>query len=416
MLRILFISAFDGRVLFIVLLFLFCRLSLTFAESGGGNDAVAILEATEKWQRLRAMQSSTGSVSISGECLDARDKLLYLRFVDDVRGRLERLTGSSFSGENYVVSIHAEVSEKTESVSTIHKSFQPSPKNAKGRPTIIIGLINPDQLDPRELAAELCDGFICMKVIVASTNNRIMHRPARWFANGLAQYLEEAARQDDAEDVISMWFGGQLEPVWRLGREFSPYASTDRRIAAQLAAYWLSFPDRKERIDRLCNELASGEKWTPELFLKTSSGIGDIFEADKDFDVWLLGRRESVLTPGVARKELLIRTWRRMLLNPGEEGVPADVPAASSLLLLLTRIEEDWVQVCAKSKMEWIMKVAAGRDAAFQESAGAYRDFLEPLAMNNARGRAKLDLEVLEEKLKRAERLLKKNAAQSVIP
>ena len=62
------------------------------------------------------------------------------------------------------------------------------------------------------------------------------------------------------------------------------------------------------------------------------------------------------------------------------------------------------------------MKVAAGRDAAFQESAGAYRDFLEPLAMNNARGRAKLDLEVLEEKLKRAERLLKKNAAQSVIP
>lgn len=367
----------------------------------------AALKAAEKLRKLSPMQNAEGSASVSGENLNAQDKLAYLRLVEDVRGRLERLAGSSFSGDSYRVSIHAEDAGGEGAPAVIQKSFSAPSAGDRGLATIRIWVTNPAKLDPRDLACELCDGFIGMKVLVASRGDGTAQPPARWFTGGLAHYLEEGRRQDDAEDVVGSWFKAKLEPLWRLSREFSPYASADRRISAQLAAYWLDFPDRGGRLDTLCGELANGRQWTPRLFSETSSGITDDFGADKDFDVWLLGRRQSVLTPGVTRPEMVVRSWHGMLLFPGEDGVPNGVAAGASPALLAARSDEAWVKGCAMAKIDRIMRASAGRGDKFRAAADAYREYFTAVAEIAGTGKKeRLNKEGLLEKLSKAEKML----------
>lgn len=403
------------RQLFLAAIAVVCCAQAVCAESSDIRLPEATLKAAEKLRKLSPMQNAEGSASVSGENLEAQDKLAYLRFVEEVRGRLERLTGSSFSGDRYRVSIYVEDEGGENAPAVVYKSLSSPSAGDRGLATIRIGVKNPAKLDPRDLTCELCDGFIGMKVLVAARGGATPQAPARWFSFGLAHYLEEGRRQDDAEDVVGVWFKAKLEPLWRLAREYSPYASADRRVAAQLAAYWLDFPDRDGRLETLCGELAGGRQWSPKFFSETSSGITDDFAADKDFDAWLLTRRQSVLTLGVTRPEMVVRAWRDMLLFPGDDRVPEGVPAGSSPALLAARLDEGWVPECSMAKIGHIMRVSAGRDDKFRAAADAYREYFTAVA-ENARMREKdrLSEKKLLEKLSVAERMLISSKHSSV--
>jgi hypothetical protein len=267
-------------------------------------------------------------------------------------------------------------------------------------PTIRITLVNPSKLDARELAREICDGLVRMKVLAAAVGGKAAEPPAGWFTSGLAHYLDNALRQQDADEVLGMWQRAQIQPLWALPREHSQYPSADRRIAAQLVAYWLDFPDRGKRFETLCRALAAGETWSPSLFVETSSGSSDMVEADKAFDQWLLKRRNTVMTPGVTSRGMLVRASRAMLLVPGEDFVPDEFPASSPPETLAEHSGESWAAKCARAKLEKIMRLSTGRGDKFRKAAGQYAEYFNGVIRGEPKGK-------LLEKLRHAEAMLR---------
>jgi len=371
-------------------------------------------EARAIAEKLRDMAPTTspdGSIRVAGESLDALDRMELLRFVADVRTRFELLADAKFQGRNYGIAVLVPKADEDRPAS-ISRKLVPPPADEPGAtalPAIRISVANLARLDPRDLACSICDGLLRMKVIEAAGGGTALQPPPRWFAEGLGHYLETARRQDDAEAVLDLWQQAALQPLGRLAASHSPYASADRRVAAQLAAYWLDFPERGARLDRLCRALASGEPWSPALFAETSSGSVDLVEADKDFDRWLLVRRHSVLTPGVTRREFVVRAWRSLLLFPGEDRVPSEIPAGSPPSLLLERQDEAWVPDSARAKAQKLMVLAAGRGPAFQTAAAAWAAFFDGVARGERPSK-------LASALLRAETLLRDSATPAEAP
>ncbi len=328
----------------------------------------------EKLGRYNGISNSDQTVRVSGEPLNSVDKQIIMQFVEDVRSRLQMLTDSSFTGDAYRLSIYAENAE-SDRPCAIEKDLLSPKIGFQSLPTIRISIINPSKMDARDLAHEICDGYLSMKVLVNAQGSSHAEPPARWFTAGLARYLDTAPRQDDAESFLIQWQSAKLPPLWKLTSLNSPYPSAEIDVAAQLVAYWLAFPNREKRMDLLCRGLGAGEPWTPELFSETSSGLLEIHKADRDFDVWLLARRDSVLVPGQTHREFTTRAYFALALNPGEDGAALDVPANSSPALLVDRFNEAWTRPCAQLKTARIMRLSAGRGAKFRKAAEKYAEF-----------------------------------------
>lgn len=332
--------------------------------------------AAEKISSYNGTSNSDQTVRVSGEAFNSVDKQIIMQFAEDVRSRLQMLTDSSFTGDAYRLSIYAEDAESDRPCS-IEKQLISPEVGLQRLPTIRISIINPSKMDARELAREICDGYLSMNVLVCSQGSNHAEPPARWFTAGLARYLDTAVRQDDAENFLTQWQSAKLPPLWKLASINSPYPSAQIDVAAQLVAYWLDFPDRGKRMDLLCRALGAGDPWSPELFVETSSGILEMRKADRDFDVWLLGRRDNILAPGQTHREFMIRAYFSLVLNPGEDGAPVDVPANSSAALLVDRMGEGWTRSCARIKAERIMRLSAGRGAKFRKAAEKYAEFFD---------------------------------------
>ncbi len=333
-------------------------------------------DVAEKLERYNGTSNSDQTVRVSGEPFNSVDKQIVMQFAEDVRSRLQMLTDSSFTGEPYRLSIYAENAE-LDRPCVIEKHLLSPKIGSQNLPTIRISIINPSKMDARELAREICDGYLSMKVLVSAQGSSHAEPPARWFTAGLARYLDTAPRQDDAERFLVKWQSAKLPPLWKLASINSPYPSADIDVAAQLVAYWLSFPDRGKRMELLCRALSAGDLWSPTLFAETSSGFLEVHKADRDFDAWLLGRRDIVLVPGQTHREFMIRAYFELVLNPGEDGVPLDVPANLSPAVLVDRLDEPWTRLCARAKAERIMLLSAGRGAKFRKAAEKYAEFFE---------------------------------------
>lgn len=340
-------------------------------ELSEGSKSVA-----ETLGRYNGISNSDQTVRVSGEPLNSVDKQIIMQFAEDVRNRLQMLTDSSFTGEAYRLSIYAENAELDRPC--VIETNLLSPKiGSQNLPTIRISIMNPSKMDARDLAREICDGYLSMKVLVHAQGSSHAEPPARWFTAGLARYLDTAPRQDDAERFLVKWQSAKLPPLWKLASINSPYASAHIDVAAQLVAYWLNFPDRGKRIDLLCRGLGAGDPWSPTLFVETSSGLVNVWKGDRDFDVWLLSRRDSVLVPGQTHREFTIRAYFALMLNPGEDGAALDVPANSPPTLLVDRLDEAWSRPCARAKAARIMRLSAGRGTKFRKAAEKYAEFFD---------------------------------------
>lgn len=330
----------------------------------------------EQLRGYDGISNADETVRVSGSALNAVDKQIVLGFVEDVRARLEMLLGVSFSGESYRVSIFAEESD-ADRPCVINKQIL-SPHLGRSRlSTIRIGVLNPARMDPRDLAREVCDGYLGIKVLTLAGTAVEPQPVARWFADGLARYLDPTVRQDDAETVLRDWQSARLPPFGRLTGRHAPHASARPEIAAQLAAYWLSFPDRRNRLETLCRALADGQGWSTRLFSETASGITDDVLADRHFDGWLLDRQDHVLTPGRTHPAFVVRAYHALALYPGEDDVPVDVPRYASPALLVERRDEPWVRRSARRKAERMMRLSAGRGDSFRAAAGLYAAFFD---------------------------------------
>lgn len=349
----------------------------------------------EKLGEYNGIFNSDQTVRVSGEPLNSVDKQIIMQFVEDVRSRLQQLTNSSFTGEPYRLSIFAENAEPDRPC-LIEKDLLSPKVGYKNQPTIRISIINPSKMDARDLAREICDGYLSMKVLVSAQDSTYAEPPAHWFTAGLARYLDTAPRQDDAESFLAKWHAAKLPPLWKLALINSPHPSADVDVATQLVAYWLSFPDRGKRLDLLCRALGAGDPWSPTLFAETSSGLVELRKADRDFDVWLLARRDTVLVPGQTHRELVTRAYFDLVLNPGKDNAALDVPVNASPSVLVDRIDEAWTRPCARTKADRIMRLSAGRGAKFRKAAEKYAEFFDGVFRGEAKPKLLATLRLAE--------------------
>lgn len=335
-----------------------------------------VRKLAERISAFDGISNADETVRVSGKAFNSVDKQIIMGFVEDVRARLQMLTATSFMGDYYRVLVSAENSEPDRPCVIVKQLMAP----ALGRqrlPTIRISVTNSARLDARDLARELCDGYISLKVLALAGPEASPAPAARWFTAGLAHYLDSDLRQDDAEDMLKRWRAAHVPPLWVLAAAQSPHASASHEIAAQLVAFWLDFPDRGLRLESLCQALATGRAWSPALFIETSSQADGMLRADRDFDTWLLNRHDSVLTPGRTRSEFVVRAYYLLMLQPGVDGVPDEVPANASLTLLVERRDEPWARKVAHTKSDRLMRLSAGRGDKFRKAAVMYAEFFD---------------------------------------
>ena len=342
------------------------------------------------------------STIVAGELLPYPDRVVLLGFVDDLRTTLERQLGAqsaapetvpavSFRGPDFRVLVRALADpEGTNAPASVRTSLRPRRDAAAVLPAATIDVLNPAaDLDPREFAETVVDDFLRLKVLYAAPARGAAPRPPpRWFAAGLSRLQDAAVRQRDYDETRALWFRAALPPLPELAAEDAAFPAAEPAVAAQLAAFWLSFPEPAERFRDLCRLLGSGVPWTPGLFLATSAGISDPLDGDRAFDAWLWGRDRHILSPGATTPELVARTLVALQVFPGRDGVPADfADRPQPLERLLEPANAAWAPDAATALRVRVLRLAAGRGDAYRAAAEEFADILADIARGGRRAR-----------------------------
>ena len=388
-------------------------------EPAAAEPAPSAILANERIDALRRrfldddsrLYNADRSTTVEAPSLGHADRSTLLGFVDDLRTALETELGArgapqavapavSFRGaQNHVVLRVAPPAEPGPEgvpstpprVETRVLPYPVGPNSGTAR-FFLLATIEGDvaALDSRALAFRLVDGLLRLTIASLSGEAGNAPRPVpppAWFSRGLAELLDPAGRQADYDAVRDLWFSAGLPPLPALLSPDDPHADSDPAIAAQIVAFWLSYPDVPSRFRDLAAALAGGTPWSAALFLRTSVGDGtDPFAADRAFDAWLYGRVRRILSLGATTPELVARTLVALQLHPGRDGVPADfADAPQPLERLLEPGSRKWAPAAASALRAYVLRQAAGRGDAFRAAAGQFADVLGDIAARGAR-------------------------------
>ena len=327
--------------------------------------------------------SSDGALRVEGNgALDYPARSELLEFLGTVRAKTEAALPGAFppgSGPMLVVSAVTNGEAAAGTVAAVRRAAvsRPVPRDGALSVPVRIKIGNPaGEIDARALAARAVEGLLCASVAAAaeflppgSAAGRPVP-PPRWFASGLARHFDASSRQDGYDSTRANWARARLPPVGNLASADSPFPDADDALAAELVAWWLSFPDRASRWALLRGRLAAGEPWTAQLFFETSLGPGSPLDADRDWDSWLVSRRRRVLTPGTTTRSHVVHALSSLALVPGEGGVPADFPEPSApVLRLFDPDTQAWAPRAAAVRIETLGRLSAGRGDEFREAA-----------------------------------------------
>lgn len=372
-------------------------------------DSAVIRERIENLRRAAAQggeetANADRTTVVSGNVLPFPDRIELLGFVDAIRTAVESQLGArgadpenvaavSFRGPDFRVLVRAAEDPGGPDVpASIRTSLRPRRDASSAFPAVVLDLLNPaNGLDPRDFAESVVDAFLRLKVLYAAAPGGAPPKPPpRWFSAGLARLLDPAVRQKDYDESRDLWFRAALPVLPDLVAEAAVFPCADSAVAAQLAAFWLSFPDPPGRFRGLCRLLGGGVPWSPGLYLSTSLGDSDPLDGDRAFDAWMWGRVHHVLTPGATTPELVARTLVAMQLVPGRDGVPADfADRPQPLERLLEPENAPWAPEAATALRLKVLRMAVGRGDAFRAAAGEFASVLGEMARDARRaGRA----------------------------
>ena len=370
-------------------------------------------EAAARLERIRRIAAQGAAETpnadrttvIAGEALPFADRSVLLGFVDGLRAELERQLGArrasaellpavSFRGPAFRILVRAARDDADpDAPASIRLSIHPRRSPAAALPAAVIDISNPaNDLDSREFATTVVHALLVLKAAYAAPEGKDVSIPPEWFAAGLARLMDPSVRQADYDAVRETWFRAALPTLPELAVPVFSYAEADPAVAAQVAAFWLSFPDPAARFRDLCARLGSGERWTSALFVETSLGAGDLPEGDRAFDAWLWGRDRHILSPGATTPELVARTLVDLQVFPGRDGVPADLADRPQPLERLAEPENAaWAPAAAEALRARILRRAAGRGDAFRAAAGEFAAILDDLPRGGRRARHALE-------------------------
>lgn len=348
--------------------------------------------------------NSDGSIRVEGNgTMSYPDRSVVLEFLSDLRLRVNGALGGDPMPDGSVarlaVAAFTNAGDAAESRAFVHRASVSRPARLGGgfAVSVRIPVENPGAgLDPRQLALRAVDGTLAAAVAAEAARpdperSAPPRRPPEWFAAGLARTFDAEARQADYDGVRAAWARASLPPLRHLCAAGSPYPAADPALAAELVSWWLDFPDRGKRWAEVRRRLASGEEWTPRLFVETGPGSGTAggdgpgsfseTAADRDWDSWLVARRRLVLSPGVTTRAHVVRTLALARLVPGMDGVPEDfADSPQPLARIFEPSAREWAQTAAARKRAMLVQQAVGRGDAFRKAAADLSEALSRLA------------------------------------
>lgn len=323
-------------------------------------------------------------MEVSGAGVSGADKLTLLRFVEEVRRRASRLLDLPLETPACAIALRVAEGE-ADAPGQVLVRVDPGE-----HPPIRVVAYGLPTLHPPLLADRLCGALLRADALAAgyrdppgSAGASLRRAPyPAWFGAGVARLLETARRQEDAEDVLGRWERGKVLPAPVLAEAFSPHASADPALAAQLVAWLLEAPDRRARMVALRDTLARGRAWTAGAFFEAVGCDLSPGGPDAALDQWLLERRWAVLTPGTTSAGLVRRTRRQLRLRPGTPGLPFSALPSGTVLDpadLPARRSAPWMPEAAAAKVFALQRLASGRDAGYRQMAEAYTAFFVAL-------------------------------------
>ncbi len=354
----------------------------------------SIIKKAEELASKAGTVSADGFARVSGSAFNSADQQVIRGFITDIRSRLSAVTGVDFPLSEYRVWIIGEKGD-TLSSSAYNIALVPGALKFPNMATIRINVENPENMDSRELADAVSEALFMLKIYLAgraggkTPNLSEVRRLPQWFTTGLARAMDPDRRQRYAEETLKLWESGHLPPAWELAAPNSVYASAYPCVAAQLAAFWLQFPDPAARLDRICSLIAGGDSWSSSVFDSTSSGKGSAYLFDRAFDEWMCGRRFAILTTGVTYPDFILRTLRRMYVSPGFDGTPDLNGNLKYRPLPVNKWAEfsgsGWARQTAAAKIEFIGISSAGRGDKFREAAAMFSELFAKWAEGSDR-------------------------------
>ena len=213
---------------------------------------------------------------------------------------------------------------------------------------------------------------------------RIRDHVPQWLSTGIAQNLDPGLREVNTIAAVRRWEKGRLMSVSGLlsfsskdgGKKVDPLMSS-------VFVSWLTgFKERKKRFELIFRRLDEGKDISAEWIAHLIPGCKTAGDVEDQWDYWIHGRRRVIYRPGIATKDTVRMLRDRLLLYPGNSGIPLDVNPGRMIRVsdLIGMRDEEWMRLFCQRKSDELRLFVAGRGDEVGTVVKAYCVFFDALA------------------------------------
>jgi len=233
----------------------------------------------------------------------------------------------------------------------------------------------------------------------------------QWFYCGMARYINQDQRPDDAESILMRWRRGHLKTLPEmLDSEPEEKAYHCDAAYAMIIAWLQTLPDKSEFFGKMFGSLDSGEKLSSEWFVKNIPGCNSVSDLSEEWENWLTSQLKVIHKPGVATPLSVDQLKERLVIRPDDIGMPSSSNITTKITfdeLINAKIKEvPWLPLVLQNKTAELKLFAVGRGKELNQVVESYCTFLDAVARGKRQGtllkylqKAKKDLAALETKV-----------------
>lgn len=242
-----------------------------------------------------------------------------------------------------------------------------------------------------EVREHLCRLLLCgylpsirKRQVGRSGDVRIRDYVPQWLSTGLAQNLDSGLRELNTIAAVKRWEKGGLMSVSAL-LLYSPEDDRERidPLMSSVFVSWLTgLKERRKYFRQIFRRLDKGEDVSAEWIAPLIPNCKTAGDVEEQWDYWLNGRRRVIYRPGVTTSDTVRMLRDRLLLYPGNSGIPLDVNPGRKIRMrdLVGMRDDEWLQLFCQRKSDELRLFAAGRGEEVGAVVKVYCDFLSALA------------------------------------
>lgn len=335
-------------------------------------------------KRSSVLESRSGRFVVTGA--RSAETMMVARWADETAAKVEQLVGTALPVRRLIarISVHDEAGvDRVSAAATIQA----------GALVQRLWILDYDHADVDAADEALCR-LLLSRYVFDSRLAAGKRWPAglaidqavpAWLWRGVARNLYPAMRNRSAKAVEDRWQTGSLMPLSEFLRSAAPAeaAACERELAGSLVAWLASLPDQAEVFKRLFERLADGQAASPEWMSTLIPGASSVPSLEEKWDEWMLRQRRIIREPGKVTPDVMQEFRARLLLYPGDSGIPLTggegVSHRFPLRDLIARRAEPWIPEFARRKAVGLRLSAVGRGPELEVVVEAYCRFLQAL-------------------------------------